>query len=87
MINLKAIVLALCLTAVPLASWANPVNINTAPVQELAQSIKGIGEKKAEAIIAYREKFGPFGSIDELKRVKGIGQKTVDSNRQNMTTE
>lgn len=60
------------------------VNINTADAQTLATQLKGIGLKKAEAIIAYRETFGAFKSVDELAAVKGIGEKTVDRNRDHL---
>lgn len=54
------------------------VNINTANVQEL-QKLSGIGEKKAQQIIAYRQKIGRFKKIEELKQVSGIGDKTFDA--------
>ena len=57
------------------------VNINTADASQLAAVLKGIGLKKAKAIIEYREKFGPFKSIDELTAVKGVGAKTIEKNR------
>ena len=63
---------------------AAPVNLNTADAATLATTIKGIGLKKAEAIVAYRENNGPFKSVDDLAFVKGIGQKTVDRNRENL---
>jgi len=50
---------------------SNLVNINTATVAELT-TVSGIGESRAEAIIAYREKNGNFGSIEEIKKVDGI---------------
>lgn len=52
------------------------VNVNTATKEEL-MSVKGIGEKKAEAIIAYREAHGAFKSVDELVNVKGLGEKSL----------
>ncbi|MEW6594390.1 MAG: ComEA family DNA-binding protein [Thermodesulfobacteriota bacterium] len=52
------------------------VNINTANVQELS-TLSGIGPSKAQAIIDYREKNGPFRSVNDLAKVKGIGAKTV----------
>ncbi|MCX0290592.1 helix-hairpin-helix domain-containing protein [Lactobacillus kullabergensis] len=54
---------------------SNKVNINTADVAQL-QQLNGIGEKKAQQIIAYRQKNGQFKSIEELKQVSGIGEKT-----------
>ncbi|AOE50186.1 ComEA family DNA-binding protein [Kangiella sediminilitoris] len=57
------------------------VNINKADSSQLAATLKGVGVKKAQAIIDYREKFGPFKSVDELTAVKGIGAKTLEKNR------
>jgi competence protein ComEA len=65
---------------------AEPVNINTADAQTL-ETLAGIGEKRAEAIIEYRSKHGPFVSVEDLLKVKGIGVKTLDKNRDNMTVE
>ena len=63
------------------------VNINTADAEALQNELKGVGAQKAEAIIAYREAKGSFKSADELANVKGIGQKTVDKNRENILVE
>ncbi len=60
------------------------VNINAADLTQL-QTLSGIGIKKAEAIIAYREENGNFKSIDELKEVSGIGEKTVEKLRASIT--
>jgi len=76
--------LCLSLTA-PLAAFADPVDINTADAKALATALKGIGASKAKAIIAYRQMHGPFKSVDDLKAVKGIGAKTVQSNRDAIT--
>jgi competence protein ComEA len=56
------------------------VNINTADAQALTQ-LKGIGVKKAEAIVAWREANGKFSSIEQLVEVKGIGSATLEANR------
>lgn len=53
----------------------NKVNINTANVSQL-QQLNGIGEKKAQQIIAYRQKSGEFKSVEDLMQVSGIGEKT-----------
>ncbi len=55
------------------------VDINTASVKDLS-TLKGIGKKKAEAIVAYR-KTHCFKSVDELTKVKGIGKKILEKNR------
>ncbi|WP_339897731.1 ComEA family DNA-binding protein [uncultured Gilvimarinus sp.] len=62
------------------ASVSAPININTADVQALSE-LKGIGESKAQAIIAWREQNGPFDSVDELLQVKGIGEATLNDIR------
>ena len=49
------------------------INLNTATVTELC-TLNGIGEAKAEAILAYREEIGAFGSVEQLKEVTGIGE-------------
>ena len=64
--------------------YADPVDINTADVSILAGAIDGVGEKKAATIVAYRDAHGPFNSVDELSKVKGIGAVTVDKNRHNL---
>jgi len=58
------------------------VNVNTASVAELAAGLKGIGENKAAAIVAYREANGDFKLLKDLTKVKGIGAATVDKNRE-----
>jgi competence protein ComEA len=57
------------------------VNINTATASELAAGLSGVGASRAEAIVRYREQFGPFESIEELAEVSGIGSATVERNR------
>ncbi|MEV3835974.1 ComEA family DNA-binding protein [Aeromonas allosaccharophila] len=56
------------------------LNINTATLAELT-SLKGIGDKKAQAIVDYREKQGKFTSVDQLADVNGIGPATLEANR------
>ncbi|MBI4199980.1 MAG: ComEA family DNA-binding protein [Chloroflexi bacterium] len=57
------------------------VNINTASAEELDLLLPGIGPVKAQAIVEYREKNGPFRRIDELMNVNGIGPKTYEAVR------
>ena len=54
------------------------ININTATLEEL-QTIKGIGKKKAEAILQYRKEHGPFRTKEDLLQVKGIGKKALEA--------
>lgn len=60
------------------------IHLNQADVDTLTQSFKGIGRKRAEAIIAYREANGGFKSIEDLALVKGIGKAFVDRNLQQL---
>ena len=63
-------------------AWAaEPVNVNSASAEEIAENLKGIGPSKAQLIIDYREVNGSFLHADELVNVKGIGIKTIDRNR------
>ena len=63
-----------------------PVDINSAGPQALAEAIDGVGLKRAQAIIVYREQNGPFDSVDQLVNVQGIGPKIVENSRGNLTT-
>ncbi len=54
-------------------AFQGKVNINTADAATLAKYLKGVGLKKAKAIIDYRKTYGAFVSVDELTEVKGIG--------------
>jgi len=56
------------------------VNINSANEKELMLSLKGIGKKKATAIVDYRKKHGQFKTVEDLTKVKGIGKKLVKKN-------
>lgn len=61
--------------------FAAPVNINTADAEAIATGLSGIGQAKAQAIVAYREANGSFKQVDDLALVKGVGEKTVEKNR------
>ena len=56
------------------------INLNTASVDQL-QQLNGVGLKKAQAIIDYRQKQGKFKNIEELNNVKGIGPKLFEKNK------
>jgi len=62
------------------------VNINTATVEEL-KTLKGVGEKKAEAIIEYRKKNGSFKTKEDLMKVRGIGKKLFESFEERIVTQ
>jgi len=83
------IALAACLLVIllPPVALAGPVNVNTADAATLSAELTGVGMAKAEAIVAYREANGPFRSVDDLVRVKGIGSRTLEMNRGNIRLE
>jgi competence protein ComEA len=70
--------------ATSVAAKSSRLNINTANAQQMAQSLNGVGLKKAEAIVAYRKANGPFKSVAELVEVKGIGPAIVERNLDKM---
>lgn len=80
---MKKLLLAIVMLLVSAASFA-VVNVNTATQAEL-ESLQGIGPVKAKAIIDGRIKNGPFKTVDDLDRVKGIGKATIDKLRKDIS--
>ncbi|MGD8493980.1 MAG: helix-hairpin-helix domain-containing protein [Desulfobacterales bacterium] len=62
------------------------ININAASAEELVQ-LKGIGPKKAEAIVKFRETNGPFRIPEDLIEVPGIGPKTFEANKKRIVVK
>ena len=60
------------------------VNINKASAEDISKELTGIGIVKATAIVSYRDKNGPFKTMEQLTEVKGVGLKTVEKNRKNI---
>lgn len=56
------------------------VSINNASAEELAQAMTGVGIKKAQAIVSYRDEYGPFKTLDDLRQVPGMGGSLVERN-------
>jgi len=63
------------------SSDAVKIDINSADAQTIAKGLVGVGMVRAKEIVAYREMFGNFESLDELTAVTGVGEATVDKNR------
>lgn len=61
-------------------SSGDKVSINTATAEALAQALTGVGLKKAQAIVSYREEYGPFKTLDDLRQVPGMGGSLVEKN-------
>lgn len=85
MVRLTRIILAATLLLLSSVTLAEPVNINTADAATMATALEGIGDSRAEAIVAYRTEHGPFQSVDDLAMVKGVGEKILEANRGNLT--
>ena len=81
-INIKSLITLLATGLFSIWAWAvQPVNVNSASAEEIAEALKGVGMSKAAAIVSYRSENGQFKHVDELVNVKGIGIRTVDINR------
>ncbi len=72
------------LLACPILGVAGPVDVNTADAATISAELQGVGMSKAAAIVEYRETHGPFETPDDLILVKGIGERTVEINRENI---
>ena len=83
---LKILCLSVTLFMSSLA-WAGNININTADADTLSAELSGIGMKKAQAIVDYRNTYGQFSSIDDLVNVKGVSTKTLEKNRNKLSVE
>ena len=72
-------------SAMSAQAQAAKVNINTATAEQIASAMNGIGDNKAKAIIEYRKSHGKFKSISALENVDGIGSKTIEKNKGNIS--
>ena len=79
--NLFKFIFAVSIFVLSGVASAAIVNINTASASALSQHLSGIGEKKAELIVAYRKKHGSFKNIEDIVNVKGIGQGLLNKNK------
>ena len=83
--NIRTLVQGLILSLLPAgAALAGPVNLNSADAATLARELDGIGPAKAQAIVEFRQKNGPFKSPEDLLRVDGIGERVLEQNRGNI---
>jgi competence protein ComEA len=86
MVTLVSVVLMLAWAIPALAEDVNKVNINTATVDQL-MTLDGIGESYAQRIIEYRTKNGPFQAPAEIVKVKGIGGKIYEANKDRIVVQ
>ena len=83
--NIRTLVQGLILSLLPAgAALAGPVNLNSADAATLARELDGIGPAKAQAIVEFRQKNGPFRSPEDLLQVDGIGERVLEQNRGNI---
>jgi len=78
---LRNLLLTCLLITSPFAILAANIDINTANADYMATHMKGVGLKKAEAIVVYRKKHGKFKKLDDLLQVRGIGKKILLDNK------
>lgn len=83
--GLRTILATTCLLFAGALAAAPPVNINTAGPEVLAEAIDGVGIKRAEQIIRFREENGPFRSVDDLRNVQGIGERILEQSRSRLS--
>ena len=68
LLNMKSLAAVLAAGLFSIWSWAaQPVNVNSASAEDIADSLKGVGTNKAEAIVEYRNANGKFKHVDELE--------------------
>jgi competence protein ComEA len=84
--TLYSLLTALFLFSATIAN-AELVNINNADAETIAFHLKGIGEARANAIVAFREQNGLFRSIEEIQNVPGIGDKTFDNIKADLSVD
>lgn len=85
--KIRSVAAALALSLAAFGVLAEPVDLNTATADQIAEAMAGVGKTKAEAIIQDREKNGKFKSVDDLARVKGIKVATIAKNRDKITAK
>ena len=79
--KLATLAFTLTLLAPAMLLAATPVNVNKANATDIAKSLDGIGQSRAQAIVDWRGAHGPFKTVDDLRHVKGIGKATIARNR------
>lgn len=84
LVSVKSALISFALVTAASAYAGHPVNINTASAEDIAAALDGVGLMKAEAIVAFRTDKGAFTSVDSVVEVNGIGQATLNRNRDNI---
>ncbi len=85
LLSVSALV-SLLLLAQPATAQEMAVDLNTASASELAETLEGVGEVRAQAIVSWRESNGRFVQVDDLTQVEGIGPSILEMNRTRLRT-
>lgn len=85
--SINGMLLALALGLGSSLAIAGPVNINTADAETLAEELDGVGPALAAAIVRDREENGSYETAEDITRVRGIGERVLEDNRENIMTE
>ncbi len=81
---MNKILLATLVALSPAWLLAGPVDLNSADAETIAQELNGVGAARAQAIVDYRNEYGPFETEDDLLNVTGIGRHILEVNRTNI---
>ncbi len=81
--NLIISIFVLCVFSIQSVN-AESVDINKADAETISKNLKGIGLKKATSIVEFRVINGPFRTIDDIAKVKGIGKKLLEQNKEDI---
>lgn len=81
LLKVFAVSVLLLLSPFSVAEDAITINVNTADEATLAKGLYGVGPEKAKAIVAYRKQYGEFKSVADLTKVSGVGEVTLEKNR------
>lgn len=81
MSRIRYTLFAVVLSLLSFTVMALPVDINKADAKTIAMELTGVGSAKAEAIVSYRQQYGPFKRPEDLLQVKGIGKAILEKNR------
>lgn len=83
--KMKSLALFALMFVLSFPVFADVVDINEADASTIASNLNGIGMSKAKAIVAYRDANGPFATVYDLAKVKGVGKKTIEKNFDNLS--
>ena len=83
--NILKFIVGLTICALPFTASAELVNINDASAAAMSKHLQGIGAKKAESIVSYREINGDFEKVSDITNVKGIGEGLLKKNLEDMS--